>query len=238
MRRIAHGAVGSTNAEALALARSGERGPVWVTAETQTAGRGRRGKVWISEPGNLYATLLLTDPSPLERAPQLSFVAALAASDAIAQITEGVVALKWPNDVLLDGAKVAGILLEGEGAAVAIGIGVNCAHHPAGTAVPATHLAAKGKGCDPESMLMLLADAMMARLAQWDRGGNFAAIRADWLQRAAGVGGDIHVRLPDRELIGRFDGLDEHGRLLLSRDGKRETITAGEVFGFAKPVSA
>src|SRR5947207_10376488 len=117
VRLVMHDALDSTNSEALKLAQGGERGPLWVVAARQTAGRGRRGRNWVSQPGNLYATLLLTDPAPAERWPQLSFVAALALRDAVAALApalEARVAIKWPNDLLLDGAKVAGILIEGQ----------------------------------------------------------------------------------------------------------------------------
>src|SRR5262247_2040898 len=157
VRLLAHDALGSTNAEALTLARQGERGPLWVTARRQTAGRGRRGRSWVSEPGNLYATLLLTAPSPSEHWPELSFVAALAIHDAIVEVAADLkprLAIKWPNDLLLAGAKFAGILIEGEASrgdqadgdegAVVVGIGVNCASHPADTEYPATDLAAAG----------------------------------------------------------------------------------------------
>src|SRR3989304_3481056 len=138
-RHITYETLGSTNAEALALARTGERGPLWITAATQTAGRGRRGNSWTSPPGNLYATPLIADPSAPEHAPQLSFVAALALHDAITECAAQLgpmLKVKWPNDLLIGGAKVAGILIEGESEpafAVAIGIGVNCAAHPAAT---------------------------------------------------------------------------------------------------------
>src|SRR5262244_3040920 len=129
VRLIAHEVLGSTNTEALQLARHGERGPLWVTAERQTAGRGRRGRAWISPVGNLYASLLLTEPAPSERWPQLSFVAALAIHDAVAGVAPDCaarLAIKWPNDVLHAGRKLAGILIEGErgeaGEAVAVGI--------------------------------------------------------------------------------------------------------------------
>ena len=210
--------LGSTNAEALARTRAGERGPLWIVAAAQTAGRGRRGAAWVSKPGNLYATLLLTEPSPKAAAPQLSFVAALALHDAVAASTPQLgpsLALKWPNDLLLGGAKLAGILIEGESDpafAVAIGIGVNCAHHPEATAYPATDLAACGALVAPDVLLNELAAAMARRLAQWDRGEGFARIRADWLERAAGLGSDIRVRLPEREFSGRFEGLDAEGR--------------------------
>src|SRR5579885_1856171 len=221
VRTLTFDTLGSTNAEALARARAGERGPLWIAARSQTAGRGRRGAAWVSAPGNLYATLLLTEPSPQAAAPQLSFVAALALHDAVAGVAPHLgpsLTLKWPNDLLLGGAKLAGILIEGESDpafAVAIGIGVNCAHHPEGTAYPATDLAAAGAVITPEALLAALAAAMAQRLAQWDRGDGFARIRAGWLKRAAGLGGDIRVRLPEREFSGRFEGLDEAGRLLV-----------------------
>lgn len=237
VRLIVHETIGSTNAEALALARYGDRGPVWVTATSQTAGRGRRGRTWVSEPGNLYASLLLTDPSPQQRAAELSFVAALAVHDAVGGRVPGVaarLALKWPNDLLIDRCKFAGILIEGEGQgsshAVVIGIGVNCTQHPADTAYPATDLASAGIRATPDSVFAALSAAMQFRLAQWQRGDGFAAIRADWLDRAAGVGKDILVSLPDGERAGRFETVDEQGRLVLRlADGRNETIAAGEV---------
>ena len=234
---VAYDTLGSTNAEAITLARAGEHGPLWVTAARQTAGRGRRGNAWTSEPGNLYASLLLTDAVPAGKAPELCFVAALAVHDAVSGIAPGLrVQLKWPNDVLIDGAKFVGILIEAETTqarvtAVAIGIGVNCAHHPADTAHPATDLAACGITVMPDALLARLSAAMQVRLTQWDAGAGFAATRADWLARAAGLGGDIVVRLPDRELSGTFETLDRMGRLMLRLPaGTLEAITVGEVF--------
>ena len=231
---ITHDTIGSTNAEALRLARDGERGPLWIVARTQTAGRGRRGRVWVSEPGNLYASLLLTDPAPPERFPELSFVAALALHDAVGGRIPGLAArvvLKWPNDLLIDRNKFAGILVEGEGAAVAIGIGVNCVHHPDRTETPATDLASAGVRTSPDSLFAPLSGAMIARLAQWDRSAGFAAIRADWLTRAAGVGKPIRVKSGDAELSGQFDGIDETGRLVLRlADGTMRAVAAGDVF--------
>src|ERR1700758_652202 len=107
VRLISHEVLPSTNTEALALARKDEKGPLWIAAGRQSAGRGRRGRAWVSEPGNLHATLLLTDPSPPRRVAELSFVAALALNDAIlslAPMLGGRLALKWPNDALIDGA--------------------------------------------------------------------------------------------------------------------------------------
>jgi BirA family biotin operon repressor/biotin-[acetyl-CoA-carboxylase] ligase len=237
MRHIAYEAIGSTNAEALARARANERGPLWITARTQSAGRGRRGSPWVSAPGNLFATLLLSEPSPMEFAPQLSFVAVLAAHDAVtgcAPALGPLTQLKWPNDVLVGGKKIAGLLIEGESEpinSVAIGIGVNCVSHPAGIAFPATDLAAEGALVTPAALFGALTAAMIRRLAQWQAGTGFASIRADWLARAAGMGEPIRVRLPERELDGHFQGLDTAGRLLVAvAGGGAEAITAGEVF--------
>jgi BirA family biotin operon repressor/biotin-[acetyl-CoA-carboxylase] ligase len=233
-RLIAYDTIGSTNEEALRLGRAGERGPLWVTAKTQTAGRGRRGRSWVSEPGNLYASLLLNDPSPPDRFPELSFVAALALHDAVTARIPGLssrVLLKWPNDLLIDRNKFAGILVEGEGATVVIGIGVNCAHHPAGTEYPATDLAAAGVRATPDSLFAPLTAAMAVRLRQWDRGAGFATIRADWLSRAAGVGKPIRVKTGDGEVSGIFEALDASGRLVLRlADGTMQAVAAGDVF--------
>jgi BirA family transcriptional regulator, biotin operon repressor / biotin---[acetyl-CoA-carboxylase] ligase len=237
-----HDTLPSTNTEALALARSGETGPLWVTARQQTAGRGRRGNAWISTPGNLYATLLLYDPATPENAPELSFVAALAVYDAIIEqafTLPAELALKWPNDILFGNAKLAGILIESETIAtrlaVAVGIGVNCMHHPVETAYPATDLATAGVAVSAEDLFFALSGTMARRLAQWHSGAGFQSIRADWLDRAAGLGGEMRVRLPkNREFVGRAEALDERGRLLLRiADGTLQTITAGDVFPVA-----
>lgn len=224
----------STNVRGLEEARSGERGPLWIVAKTQTAGRGRRGRRWVSKPGNLYATLLVTDPAPGSHVAQLSFVAALAVHDAVAETAAMLgprLSLKWPNDVLCGGAKISGILLEGEGSAVVLGIGVNCLHHPAETEYPATDLSAAGAHVTAEGLFTALSGAMVARIAQWRRGEGFAAVRTDWLKRADGLGRPVRVRLNDREIAGVFETLDETGRLALRHsDGALEMIAAGDVF--------
>jgi BirA family biotin operon repressor/biotin-[acetyl-CoA-carboxylase] ligase len=238
VRLIERAAVGSTNTEALSMVQAGERGPLWIVAQTQTAGRGRRGRTWTSKPGNLYATLLLTG---LEQAAvaQLSFVAALAVHDAISEQAPNLamrISLKWPNDLLCDGRKVCGVLLEGEsaaggGATVAMGIGVNCAHHPSDTEYPATNLSSSGAAVSPDMLFLSLSHAMMTRLAQWKDGVGFPSVRTDWLARAEGLGRTIRVRLHNRDLTGTFDALDERGYLLLRlADGSREAIAAGDVF--------
>lgn len=226
----------STNAEALRRARAGERGPLWIVAGQQAAGRGRRGRAWVSPPGNLYATLLLTDPAPPAVAAQLGFAAGLALHDAASAAAPALaarLALKWPNDMLCGGRKIAGILIEGEGAplAVAVGIGVNCRHHPAATEFAATDFSAEGADVGPDPLFSRLAPAMRERIAQWDRGADFAAIRAAWIERAHGLGEPIRVRLADREATGIFTTIDPAGRLLLRLDNDvLEPIAAGEVF--------
>jgi BirA family transcriptional regulator, biotin operon repressor / biotin---[acetyl-CoA-carboxylase] ligase len=233
--------VDSTNAEALRRARAGARGPLWVVASTQTAGRGRRGRSWVSPPGNLYASLLLVDPAPAAVAPQLAFVAGLAVHDACAALVPGLadaLRLKWPNDLLCRGAKIAGILIEGEGrpegegvVVAVIGIGVNCRDHPDAVEHPATDFAAQGAPIAAPALLGALRRTMAARLAEWDRGAGFAAIRSVWLARAAGLGQAMRARLPDREVSGVFEAIDEAGRLVLRlADWRREVVTAGEVF--------
>ncbi len=230
--------VDSTNAEALRRGRAGELGPLWIASRIQTAGRGRRGREWISPPGNLHATLLMNDPAAPAVAPQLGFVAALALHDAAATAAPALaesLALKWPNDVLCRGRKVAGILIESEGdpLVAAIGFGVNCRHHPDIAEYEATDLAAEGVEIEPSTLLGLLAAAMQSRLAQWDRGAGFDGIRAAWLARAGGLGGHLRVRLPGREVSGMFVTIGEAGHLVLHRaDGAVEEIAAGTVFPF------
>jgi BirA family biotin operon repressor/biotin-[acetyl-CoA-carboxylase] ligase len=231
-------AVDSTNAEALRRAGAGERGPLWIVATAQTAGRGRRGRAWASPAGNLCATLMLTDPAPPALAPQLSFVAGLALHDAAAGAAPALaprLALKWPNDLLCGGRKIAGILVEGEGipVAVAVGIGVNCRDHPAAVEFPATDFAAEGADVSAAALFDELAVAMTARLRQWDRGAGFAGIRTAWLTRAAGVGEPVRVRLSGTETEGRFETIDESGRLMLrAAAGHLEAIAAGDIFPF------
>ena len=233
--------IGSTNAEALARAAGADAvsAPCWFVARRQSAGRGRRGRPWDSRPGNLYASLLLVDPAPPMRQPELCFVAALALHDAVRAVT-GIdplrIGVKWPNDVLVDGGKLAGILLEGtmlpdgRGATV-IGFGVNCAHSPDDTPYPTVSLASAGFPTDPDSLRAALDSAMQHRLAQWDRGEGFSRTRESWLRCALGLGRHVTVRLHGRETEGIFEALDFSGALVLRRpDGVRETIRAGDIF--------
>jgi BirA family biotin operon repressor/biotin-[acetyl-CoA-carboxylase] ligase len=186
---------------------------------------------------------LLTDPAPPEHWPELSFVAALAIHDAVAELARAVrpqLAIKWPNDLLLGGAKFAGILTESEGDAeggvVAVGFGVNCTSHPSDTDYPATDLVAAGVDVSAATLFAALSAKMVGRLAQWNEGQHFATIRTDWLSRAAGLGQVIRVRLADRELGGVFETIDDIGRLvLILPDGDRRTIAAGDVVQLVGP---
>jgi BirA family biotin operon repressor/biotin-[acetyl-CoA-carboxylase] ligase len=230
--------VGSTNAEALTRAAAG--GPEqWVVADKQIAGRGRRGRQWVSEPGNLYSSLLLYDPAPQNLSPQICFVAALAVHDAVCDVAPALdqdrLRLKWPNDLLLDGKKFVGILVEGASVstkhAVVTGIGVNCAHHPAEAVYPVTSLVSEGVPISPAALFERLAARMMDRLGQWQRGSAFAATRNAWISRAYNLGREIEVKLPERALRGRFEEIDGEGALVLVLpSGHRELIRAGDVF--------
>jgi BirA family biotin operon repressor/biotin-[acetyl-CoA-carboxylase] ligase len=170
----------------------------------------------------------------VEHWPELSFVAALAVHDAVIEVAPDLktrLAIKWPNDLVLAGAKFAGILIEGENGAVAVGIGVNCADHPAGMDYPATDLAATGAPVSPTALFGALSVKMIGRIAQWNGGEGFSTIRTDWLARAAGLGEEVRVRLADRDLTGRFEAIDPAGSLVLRLPtGKTTTIAAGDVF--------
>lgn len=237
-RLVALDTVGSTNDEAKRLARNGAPAGTVVWTKEQTAGRGRRGRNWTSPPGNLYLSLLLRPGGTAARAAQLGFVAAVALGDALLDVARpGLrLAYKWPNDLLADGRKLAGILLESEtsgGEAVdfaVIGIGVNIASKPEGTEYPATSLAGEGiAGVSPADLLTALLRHFDEWQHRWQRDG-FAPLRAAWLARAAGLGKDIRVRLERMTLFGRFLDLDDDGALLLETAEGRRRIAAGEVF--------
>lgn len=230
-------AIGSTNDEALAYVQSGQSDAHWVVARQQNAGRGRGGRAWVSPPGNLYASLAMVDPCALQCAPQLGFVAGLALHQAVTDVT-GLTAdrltIKWPNDLLLDRAKLAGLLVEGStfgGRTIAvIGMGVNCCAHPPDTPYEATDLKAKGAFATTEELFARLTQRMAEALTLWDRGAHFALIRKAWLTRAAGRGETICVRAGESAREGVFRDIDEDGRLLLERAGGLETVLAGDVF--------
>jgi len=235
-RVAAHAELGSTNSAALAAAGEGDPGNLWVLAGRQTSGRGRRARPWVSEPGNLYASLLTIDPMPAERIGQFTLVAALALAEAVDAMTGsyGLVRLKWPNDLLVDGAKISGILLEAtllaDGRrAVVCGFGLNLAHHPELPDYKAANLAGLGFPVRLERAFAALAASVERYMMRW-REEPFSLCLDDWRRRAVGIGAPIRVRLEDRELNGIFAGLDPDGRLVLEAGDTRQTIAAGDVF--------
>jgi BirA family biotin operon repressor/biotin-[acetyl-CoA-carboxylase] ligase len=231
----------STNAEARRLAEAGERGPVWIMAERQTAGRGRRGRRWSTEPGNLGATLLFTSERQPAEAAQVAFVAALAVAEAFdVFVPPSLVTIKWPNDVLIDGRKASGILVEsgphpGGGLWVAAGCGLNLAHAPLGPEFPATstadHLRAELPAPpSPEAALQVLALAFRRRLEAWETYG-FEIVADAWTSRAAGLDRPCTARLDGETVVGVAEGLDPDGALRLRlASGSLRRITAGDVF--------
>jgi BirA family biotin operon repressor/biotin-[acetyl-CoA-carboxylase] ligase len=233
-----HDSVGSTNSLCFQRAQSGHPGQLWIRAGEQTAGRGRRGRDWSSPVGNLFASLLLIDPEPAARIGELPLAAAVALADAVdkAAGTLNLVALKWPNDLLVEGAKLSGILLEAETLsvgrqAVVIGFGVNCVSHPPLSLYQATDLRSLGFQVTAERLFECLAGAMAKQLAYWRQPGGFDAIRRAWLSRAAHLGKTITVRTAQEEITGIFADLDARGHLVLKQgDGRLRTLYAGDVF--------
>jgi len=222
----------------LARARFGDSGKLWVVACEQTKGRGRHGRVWSSPRGNLHASLLLIDPSPPQRAAELGFVAGIAVLHALRESLSGhrPLAIKWPNDVLYGGAKLAGILLESASLpdkrlACVAGIGVNCGLHPGDTPYEATDLAAiTGTPVAPERLFEPLSAAMAHWLDIWAGGTGFEAVRAEWLSLAGGLGTRIRVERLLQTFEGVFRTIDAHGRLILEQETGPLAIEAGDVF--------
>jgi BirA family biotin operon repressor/biotin-[acetyl-CoA-carboxylase] ligase len=216
-----HDTVGSTNAVAQERFASGLSQPLWIAAGEQTQGRGRLGREWVSKPGgNLYASLLWPVSVPLDVLPSLSLVAGLAVHDAfVATEVARPVQLKWPNDVLLAGCKISGILIETSGAAhglaAIIGCGLNLAHHPDNTRWPATDLAAHGISIEPTAMLEHLRASMRRRLQQWDGASGLTSIQQDWMAAAMGRGERIRV---EGGRHGVFTGLGGNGALEMTLD--------------------
>lgn len=203
-----------------------------MRADVQTAGRGRRGRPWQHRPGNLAASLCLR-PGDGEPAHQLSLVAGVALDDALsAWVPANRLMLKWPNDVLLDGVKLAGILVERAGPAVILGFGVNLDHHPDGLDPPSTSVAAAGlPPPSPAQLLEALRDAMTRWRDRW-RSEGLAPVRARFLARAHPMGTRLVARLADGSAIpGWFEGLAEDGALNLRLDnGAIRAIHAADVF--------
>lgn len=233
--------VGSTNTYALGLAAAGEAGPLWVVARRQTQGRGRAGRSWASVDGNLYASLLVTSScSPLV-VHQLSLLAGVAVFEAVSAVAAdaGValpgLRLKWPNDVLIQSAKLAGILPESSTLAsgrlaVVIGVGLNLAGSPVGIGRAATSLAAAGLNVAPDAMVGRLNAAIMGRLAAWADGHGFPAILAAWSERAGSIGEAMAINTGSGPIEGTFGGVDADGALLLREaSGAVRRFTYGDV---------
>lgn len=233
--------VDSTNAHAFRMAPQ-HAGPCWFLAGEQTAGRGRRARAWASPPGNFHATLLLRPTEPAAIVALRSFAAALALRDAFVSLTglPGAFALKWPNDVLLNGGKVAGILLESAGAGqgvqnLAIGIGVNLIAAPDASQVepgalsPVSLLSETGLRVAPEAFLNALAPAYATWEQTFTQHG-FAPLRAAWLDHAARLGQPIRARTGTETREGIFEAIDETGALILRQSHGSVAIPAAEVF--------
>ncbi|MFN3764261.1 MAG: biotin--[acetyl-CoA-carboxylase] ligase [Aliihoeflea sp.] len=243
--------VGSTNAEALERAKASGRGRTWFVSDHQVAGRGRRGRPWHTQRGNLAASLLLTPDVPLAQAAALGFVAGLALSDALEAVVpqarigigvdggstsgKGRFELKWPNDVLAHGAKLSGILLESamlDSAryALVIGIGVNVVTYPQDVPYPATSLREMGADLDAQVLFLALSDAWIDNERLWREGRGLDAIREKWLAKAAGLGSEVAVRAEGRVVRGRFETIDEECRFVIrENDGNAIRIAAGDV---------
>lgn len=241
-RLIVRDEVGSTMEEARRALAQGDPGKLWIVARSQNAGRGRHGRQWTSPPGNLYASLLLVAPCEPALAPQLGFVAGLALHDAAARVTGLApprLALKWPNDLLIDSAKCSGLLLEGESRAgqfsVVIGLGINIASCAQGTPYPASFLQAHAPAVTIEDTLAALGEAWAARFATWQAPGGFGPTRQAWLERAAFLGQTITIRPPEGAVTGLFSGIDPSGRLLLETTAGIRQFDAGDLF-FGQPL--
>ena len=231
--------VESTNDTAKQLAANGAKSGTLVWADEQTRGRGRGGHDWHSPPGNLYSTIILRPGKSAQETAGLSFIAALAIGDAVHELLprSATLNLKWPNDVLINGKKVAGILLEsaavggGDAEWVIIGCGVNVASHPKKTGNEATSLT--NEGCDNVDVGRLL-ETYVRHLLDWEERwqvDGFGPIRTAWLQRATGIGKPVRVRISTDEFEGLFTDMDTSGALLVELpDGDVRRVTAGDVF--------
>jgi BirA family biotin operon repressor/biotin-[acetyl-CoA-carboxylase] ligase len=238
LRLLRYDTLGSTNDEAKRLAEAGAAEWTVVMAREQTAGRGRGGSVFVSPPGNLYLSAIVRPACSAASAAQLGFAAALAVGQAVAaRLPPGrELCYKWPNDVLVDGSKISGILLESSAAHdgalawLVAGIGVNVANHPSETPWPATSLASLGVSeIGLEDLLRSIVAAFQAEVARWLSEG-FAPLRAQWLARAYGLGSAVRVRLARESFSGRFLDLDADGVLLVETAAGPRRISAGEIF--------
>lgn len=242
--------IGSTSSEAARAAAAGDSGDVWFCALQQTEGRGRRGRAWETAHGNLAASLLVVPECDPAVSATLGFVAGVAMNRALRQLVpeaivkQGIdgadapdarIALKWPNDVLADGAKLSGILLEAQrrpdgSMAVVIGMGVNVVAAPEGLPYPATSLRALGYDISAETIFAALADCWVDAVELWDSGRGIPEILSLWREAAAGIGSEVAVQRDGEIVRGVFETIDEAGRLIVrANDNRRIAITAGDV---------
>lgn len=234
--------IDSTNLEALRRASAGERGPVWISARRQLAGRGRSGRTWVSGDGNLAATLLFAPGCPIALLHQLSLLTGVAVFDAVTALVPGHAAagdlrLKWPNDILLGGAKAGGILIEsttvGSAVVAAIGIGVNIWEAPAIEGREAAAIGGPGKELQPRDLLACLDHHLRRWLDVWDKGARFDLVRQEWLGRCGPIGQRIEVNTGAERTSGAFAGIDETGALLVDSvpptSGTPRRFTFGDV---------
>jgi len=240
-------AVASTNALAAEFAKSGDGGRLWVVAREQTQGKGRRGRVWHSPRGNLYASLLLLEAYTPQLAATLGFVAGVSLVETMAvlappeMVPPPQLQLKWPNDVLINGVKSTGILLERlllpnkEKSAIIVGMGVNVARAPEAEYYPTTSLKASGFDAQPAWVFERLSHFWTQNFALWDEGRGLDVIRQKWLKHAIGLGQEVHVLVNGTPISGIFTTIDQQGQLLIkTEEGATVAIPAGDVhFGSA-----
>jgi BirA family biotin operon repressor/biotin-[acetyl-CoA-carboxylase] ligase len=252
--------VGSTSTEAVRALEAGDIGEVWFAALKQTAGRGRRGRPWETDSGNLAASLMIVPDCDPTVSATLGFVAGVALNRALAAtlpagiLHQGIdglgrgshrIALKWPNDLLADGEKLAGILLEANKRsdgrlAIVIGFGVNVVSAPSGLPYPATSLKALGADISAEAIFTALAEEWVVAYELWDNGSNVADILRLWRASAAGIGAEVAVTREGDVVRGIFESIDDSGRLIVrANDNSRIAISAGDVhFGVTATVRA
>lgn len=231
--------VGSTNDEARRQAENGAPEGTLIQARTQTDGRGRRGRTWVSPAGNLYMSLILRPDCSVAAGLEVSFVSAVAMCDTIGSVLPPMasVTAKWPNDVLVNGRKAAGILLESASGStgklrwLVVGFGVNIEQFPNNTEYPATSLHFEGvTDIAPLELLSAFTRYFKRWFDIWKSEG-FSVIRSAWLKRAAGLGKSLEVRLPEERFVGRFLDIDENGSLLVElNNGTVRSVTTGDIF--------
>jgi BirA family biotin operon repressor/biotin-[acetyl-CoA-carboxylase] ligase len=251
-RLNAYDQIGSTNVEAMARARDGDRGSIWFVTSEQTAGRGRRQRAWIAPRGNLASSVLEVLRITPATAATLGFAAGLAMEAALRKVSVEAALragpqplkydLKWPNDVLAGGKKLVGISLDAEAVddhlAVVVGIGTNVVAAPEGTPTPAISLAALGVQVGAEELFSVLSDSWVDFLGIWDNGRGFGRIRGLWLDRAAGLGQAVAIKSAGSTIEGTFDTIDEQGCMIVRTGaGQLAPITAGDVY-FGSAASA